>query len=59
MMSSIRLAASPLSGIDVSQRKTASSIADRAYVLPLYSVPTYYIAANDVVFPTHADTSVP
>jgi peptide/nickel transport system substrate-binding protein len=52
------------SSMDVDARKAAYGaalklVADRAYVLPLYSVPTYYVAAGQLAFPTHADTTAP
>jgi peptide/nickel transport system substrate-binding protein len=30
-------------------------IQERAYALPLYSLPMYYAAAKDLVFTAHAD----
>jgi peptide/nickel transport system substrate-binding protein len=43
------------SSMDPGERKAAYAralalIADRAYVLPLYTVPTYYLAAKDLAF---------
>jgi peptide/nickel transport system substrate-binding protein len=48
------------SSIDPDTRKTAYAkalalLAERAYVLPLYSLPTYYVAAKDLVFEPYAD----
>jgi peptide/nickel transport system substrate-binding protein len=31
-------------------------IAERAYVLPLHSMPNYYVANKDLVFAPHTDT---
>ena len=36
-------------------RKAFTLIAERAYVLPLYSVPGYYVAARDLEFKPYAD----
>ena len=46
--------------LDPSARKPAYAqalqlIAERAYVVPLYSVPVYYIATADLVFTPFAD----
>jgi len=48
------------SSMDPAIRKDAYAkglalIQERAYVLPLYSVPAYFIAANDLVFKPKAD----
>jgi peptide/nickel transport system substrate-binding protein len=36
-------------------RKAFALIAERAYVLPLYSVPGYYVSARDLEFKPYAD----
>jgi peptide/nickel transport system substrate-binding protein len=35
--------------------KALALISERAYVLPLYSIPTYYVAAKDLVFAAYPD----
>jgi peptide/nickel transport system substrate-binding protein len=35
--------------------KALALIAERAYVLPLYSIPTFYVAAKDLVFAAYPD----
>jgi peptide/nickel transport system substrate-binding protein len=36
-------------------RKALALIQERAYALPLYSLPTYYVAAKDLEFVSHSD----
>jgi peptide/nickel transport system substrate-binding protein len=48
------------SSLDTTVRKSSYSkafrlIADRAYVLPLTSLPVYYVSARDLTFTPHAD----
>jgi peptide/nickel transport system substrate-binding protein len=38
--------------------KALALIQERAYVLPLYSLPTYYVAAKDLVFTPYPDESI-
>jgi len=35
--------------------KALALITERAYVLPLYSIPVYYVATKDLVFNAYAD----
>jgi peptide/nickel transport system substrate-binding protein len=48
------------SSVDPAARKQAYAkalalIAERAYAVPLYSLPTYYVAGKDLVFTAHPD----